>query len=95
MHTTTRTGPLGPAMIAALLLAAACGDDGCPAGDEPRQLYFGDLHAHSAVSFDAWGYQVRTTPDEAYAFARGAAVLLAPLDEQGNGTRTAQLDRPL
>ena len=60
-----------------------------------RNLYFGDLHVHSELSFDAWSYGTRATPEQAYGFARGAAVRLAPLDQNGVGTREAQLERPL
>ena len=35
------------------------------------------------------------TPDDAYRFARGAAIGLGPFDADGRGTRTTQLDRPL
>ncbi len=60
-----------------------------------RNLYFGDWHAHSSLSWDAFGYDVRTSMDEAYAFAKGESVWLPPLDGTGKGTRQAQIDRPL
>lgn len=60
-----------------------------------RDVYFGDLHVHTTLSFDAYAFDVRTTPDDAYAFARGATVALPPLDAVGAGTRTVQIDRPL
>ncbi|MDB4968092.1 MAG: hypothetical protein JWN44_3781 [Myxococcales bacterium] len=69
---------------------AACADH-----NPQRNLYFGDLHVHTAYSFDAHMFDVRTTPDDAYRFARGAPVALPPLDADGNGTRTLQIDRPL
>lgn len=59
-----------------------------------RQLLWGDLHVHTALSFDAWVYDVRLGPDEATRFARGEEVRLPPLDEAG-GTVPLQLDRPL
>ncbi len=67
----------------------------CTAHEPLRQLFFGDLHVHTALSFDAQAFDVRTTPAEAYAFARGATVALPPLDGLGAGTRTVQLERPL
>ena len=49
----------------------------CGAGRalEPlKAAYFGDLHVHTALSFDAWLVGTRRTPDEAYAFGKGAAI---------------------
>ncbi|HEY3948417.1 DUF3604 domain-containing protein [Phenylobacterium sp.] len=45
-----------------------------PAAD--RRAYFGDLHLHTANSFDAWSFGTKTTPDEAYKFARGETVMI-------------------
>lgn len=88
--------------LAVGLATAGCGtppyvEQHAPCADHnpQRNLYFGDLHVHTAYSFDAHMFDVRTTPDEAYAFARGAAVALPPLDADGNGTRMLQIDRPL
>ena len=69
---------------------AACADH-----NPLRNLYFGDLHVHTALSFDAQAFDVRTTPAEAYGFAKGGSVALPPLDVNGVGTRTVQLERPL
>ncbi|HEX3887655.1 MAG TPA: DUF3604 domain-containing protein [Phenylobacterium sp.] len=41
-----------------------------------RRAYFGDLHLHTAMSFDAWSFGTKTTPDEAYKFARGETVMI-------------------
>ncbi|GMV39569.1 MAG: hypothetical protein AMXMBFR64_12850 [Myxococcales bacterium] len=60
-----------------------------------RNAYFGDLHVHTAYSFDASRYDVRTTPAQAYAFARGESVWLPPLGPDGKGTREVRLRRPL
>ena len=60
-----------------------------------RKAYFGDLHAHAAPSFDAWMWDVRLAPEDAYRFARGATLWLPPLDDSGLGTREARIDRPL
>ena len=60
-----------------------------------RNLYFGDLHVHTSLSFDAWAYEVRVTPTDAYRFAKGESVLLPPLDSSGQGTRQVKLQRPL
>lgn len=60
-----------------------------------RNAYFGDLHVHTVYSFDASRYDVRTTPAQAYAFARGESVWLPPLGPDGKGTREVKLRRPL
>jgi len=67
----------------------------CAAHNPLRNLYFGDLHVHTALSFDAQAFDVQTTPAEAYDFAKGAPVALPPLDINGEGTQVIQLERPL
>ena len=48
-----------------------------------RQAFFGDLHVHTAYSMDAFLFDTRTTPDDAYRFARGEAIEIAPLAADG------------
>jgi len=36
-----------------------------------RNAYFGDLHIHTKNSFDAFIFNVRVTPDDAYRYAKG------------------------
>lgn len=88
----------------AILAPAACEEPSEPYTEnrEPcvdhnprRNVYFGDLHAHTGFSWDAWGYDDWATPWDAYRFAKGEPIELAPLDENEQGTRTVQLDRPL
>jgi len=67
----------------------------CDDYDPARNLYWGDLHVHTAYSFDAWLHDVRVDPDQAYRFAQGEAVQLPPLDKAGLPTVRVQLDRPL
>lgn len=51
-----------------------------------KKAWFGDLHVHTAASYDATSFGVTTTVDEAYAFARGTPLPLRllgdPLDYQ-------------
>src|SRR5581483_2812251 len=39
-----------------------------------RRVFFGELHLHTTLSFDAWTYGTKVTPDQAYKFARGETV---------------------
>ena len=39
-----------------------------------RNAYFGDLHVHTKNSFDAYIFNVRRTPDDAYRFAKGETI---------------------
>ena len=39
-----------------------------------RAAYFGDTHIHTRYSFDAFMFNVRTTPDDAYRYAKGEPI---------------------
>ncbi len=93
------------AIAAAMTLVSALGcDKDAPFVDEPgrcanvdplRQVYWGDTHTHTNLSFDANMQGTRTTPEDAYKFARGVTIPLQPYTEDGMGTRMATIDRPL
>jgi hypothetical protein len=57
--------------------------------------YFGDTHAHTTFSVDAFTQGTETTPEQAYLFAKGAEIGLHPFDLNGIAQRQAQLERPL
>ena len=42
--------------------------------NENKNVYFGDLHIHTKNSFDAYIFNVRSTPDDVYRFAKGQTV---------------------
>jgi hypothetical protein len=67
----------------------------CNAYNPLKNVYFGDLHVHTSLSFDAWLWDVGVPPEDAYAFAKGEPIALPPLDENGHGTRLVKLAQPL
>lgn len=83
-----------------LTLALACvscsesaSEPQCPDFRTEKNLYFGDLHAHTALSYDAHLMGTRTGHQEAYDFAKGGTMRLAPYEPDGG--REVQLSRPL
>jgi len=64
----------------------------CPDRNPLKNAYFGDLHTHTTFSYDAYTFETRTTPSDAYAFAKGMAITIAGAH---SGGPTTQLDRPL
>ena len=43
---------------------------------DQRRAFFGELHLHTTMSFDAWTFGTKVTPDQAYKFARGETVMV-------------------
>ena len=66
----------------------AAGRQPCADHDPLRNAYFGDLHVHTAYSFDSSGRGVRNTPDDAYRFAKGEKITT-------DGGYDVQLNGPL
>jgi len=67
----------------------------CAHRDPRRMALFGDLHVHTALSSDAWNYDLEVRPAGAYEYAFGQPILLPPKDDAGRGTRSVRIDRPL
>ena len=85
MKTVARKLPL--TLSVALLLCTASAQ--AAESNSERNAYFGDTHAHSELSGDAYGFGNRLPPENAYRLARGEEVdhvggykvkLKAPLD---------------
>jgi Protein of unknown function (DUF3604) len=45
-----------------------------PGYSAEKHALFGELHVHTTVSFDAFVYNVKATPDDAYRYARGMPI---------------------
>ena len=60
-----------------------------------RRPFFGDTHVHTRYSLDASTQGTRTTPAQAYQFAKGQRIGIQPWSEDGKALRSLQLDRPL
>ena len=43
---------------------------------DQRRAFFGELHLHTTMSFDAWSFGTKVTPDQAYRFGRGETVMI-------------------
>ena len=89
LETDAWTPPPEPAAPTALLPRATC-DQRTP----ERRALFGDLHLHTALSMDAYALGTRTSPDDAYAFARGHPIPIYG-GAGGEAGKTIQIDRPL
>ena len=73
------------------------GSDGglrCSTYNPLKNPYFGDLHSHTSYSFDAFTFDTRNTPFDAYAFAKGRTLQVAGATATGGGPLT-NIGRPL
>src|SRR5437763_1797980 len=66
----------------------------CASSASLRQPFFGDLHVHTRLSFDAFPWNPPLGPRDAYLFALGNEVEIPPRDAAGNRLH-AKLARPL
>jgi hypothetical protein len=59
-----------------------------------RRAFFGDLHLHTALSLDAWGFGTKLLPQDAYRFARGETIMIPAVQAAVEQGHTAQKDVP-
>jgi hypothetical protein len=69
MHTTTLHNVLAGTILALCFVIPLT-----HAATPERNAYFGDTHIHTMYSFDAFMGNVRTTPDDAYRYAKGEPI---------------------
>ena len=62
-------------------------DESSVAKNPNKNLYWGDLHVHTTMSFDAYIGGNRATPNDAYRFAKGETISI--LEQE------VKIDRPL
>ncbi len=87
----TKVGEIcGLILISTLAIVANAAEPYSPPvrQDYPNNVYWGDTHVHTYLSGDAFGMGTRTTPDEAYRFAKGETI-------RATGGGEARLRRPL
>ncbi len=61
-------------MLLLLFLLNAKSAEHTPGYNPDRNAYFGDLHVHTKNSSDAFIFNVRATPDDAYLYAKGETI---------------------
>lgn len=69
-----KPAPAQPAAAQPKAAAPAKAGAHLPGFNPDRNAYFGDLHVHTMLSFDAYIFNVRATPDDAYRFAKGETI---------------------
>jgi len=69
--------------------------ENCASYNPLRTAYFGDTHVHTKYSADSVLARNRSTVRDAYDFAKGIAIGLAPYDAFDNPGRMASIDRAL
>lgn len=87
---------LRSASLAAMIVALGAASASAQQAPESRRAFFGELHLHTTMSFDAWTFGTKITPDLAYKFARGETVTVPAVQlqqEQGMSGGDVQAKR--
>lgn len=61
---------------------------------DQRRAFFGELHLHTTMSFDAWTFGTKVTPDMAYRFGRGETVMVPAFQVGMEEGRSGTADVP-
>src|SRR5687767_5391008 len=61
---------------ALFVTTAGAAESNSPAAPDQRRVFFGELHLHTSLSLDAWGYATKLMPADAYRFGRGDTVMV-------------------
>lgn len=67
----------------------------CVGSSVRKQAFFGDLHIHTKLSFDAYFFNSINGPREAYQFAKGEDAFLPSGEDPDTAVRRINIDRPL
>ncbi len=65
----------------------------CKCRNANKNLYWGELHAHTILSYDAYVWGTMTTPEQAYEFAKGGTITLSA--RGSDQIQQVRLSRPL
>ena len=106
LESSTMSKTLKALLMGYTLWGAAASADGAPRTPsaprpETRTALFGELHLHTALSFDAWTFGTKIMPDDAYRFAKGETVMVPAiqmsktLGQQAKGPVAAKRAWPL
>ena len=95
MKSSFLIGAFAAALVATSTFDRTDAADRCASNDELRQAFFGELHVHTRLSFDAFPWDPPLGPREAYEFARGEEEPIPPRDPKTGERLHAKLARPL
>lgn len=90
------TGNIGIAQGAATSSPPVSSELECVgSNDHTKKAYFGDLHIHTKLSFDAYFFNSINGPREAYRFAQGDDAFLPAGEDPDTPARRINIGRPL